>query len=128
MGGCRNHSEPITFVLPDVISGMILSWSGAVGAIPGGFVLCDGNNGTPNLLGKSIIGAGGAFAVSDNGGDTSHDHPDTFSLGDPDSTDAAGAGSDVDLATDTHAHPVNGSVSAKTTRSPYYALCFIMKT
>ena len=31
------------------VSGMILLWSGSTGNIPSGWVLCDGNSGTPNL-------------------------------------------------------------------------------
>ena len=31
------------------ISGMIIAWSGSVANIPTGFVLCDGNNSTPDL-------------------------------------------------------------------------------
>lgn len=37
-------------------SGVVVMWSGASTAIPDGFVLCDGNNGTPNLTGKFIVG------------------------------------------------------------------------
>lgn len=34
--------------------GLIFIWSGEVGNIPAGFSLCDGNNGTPNLVDKFI--------------------------------------------------------------------------
>lgn len=36
--------------------GMISMWSGAINAIPSGWVLCNGGNGTPNLSGKFIVG------------------------------------------------------------------------
>ena len=36
--------------------GVILLWSGAVNTIPSGWVLCDGQNGTPNLSHKFVIG------------------------------------------------------------------------
>lgn len=39
--------------------GGIIEWSGSVGTIPTGWALCDGNNGTPDLRGKFVIGAGG---------------------------------------------------------------------
>lgn len=42
---------------------MIVIWSGAIVDIPAGWVLCDGNNGTPDLRGVFIVGAGGALAV-----------------------------------------------------------------
>lgn len=40
-----------------VPSGGIIMWSGAVAAIPSGWYLCDGNNSTPDLRDKFIIGA-----------------------------------------------------------------------
>ena len=38
-------------------SGGIIMWSGTVATIPSGWYLCDGNNGTPDLTNKFIIGA-----------------------------------------------------------------------
>ena len=35
---------------------MIMMWSGAASDIPSGFVLCNGNNNTPNLLDKFVVG------------------------------------------------------------------------
>ena len=39
------------------VSGMIILWSGTIASIPTGFVLCDGQNNTPDLRDKFIIGA-----------------------------------------------------------------------
>ena len=39
-----------------VPAGCILMWSGALDAIPESWALCDGTNGTPNLLDKFILG------------------------------------------------------------------------
>lgn len=50
-----------------VPSGTIVMWSGADTAIPTGWKLCDGTNGTPDLRGKFIIGAGGAGGVAVKG-------------------------------------------------------------
>lgn len=36
--------------------GTVLMWSGNVAAIPAGFALCDGQNGTPDLRGRMILG------------------------------------------------------------------------
>lgn len=36
-------------------SGIILMWSGTINTIPIGWALCDGNNGTPNLLDRFVI-------------------------------------------------------------------------
>lgn len=54
--------------------GVIWMWSGAVVAIPTGWALCDGTSGTPDLRGKFIVGAGGAYAAGDTGGAANHDH------------------------------------------------------
>lgn len=49
-------------------SGGIVLWSGIVSNIPSGWVLCDGQNNTPDLRGKFIIGAGGSYNPSVTGG------------------------------------------------------------
>ena len=49
-------------------SGVIVMWSGSIAAIPSGCVICDGNNGTPNLRDRFAIGAGSAYAVGGTGG------------------------------------------------------------
>lgn len=48
--------------------GGIIMWSGAATAIPTGWKLCDGTNGTPNLRDKFIVGAGSGYAVGATGG------------------------------------------------------------
>ena len=53
------------------VSGMIILWSGNTGNIPSGFVLCDGNNGTPNLTDRFIVGAGAAYSPGATGGSSS---------------------------------------------------------
>ena len=80
-----------------VPTGCILLWSGATNAIPTGYAICDGNNGTPDLRNRFLLGAGDTYAVGAVGGNESatiatanlpsHDH--TFS------------------GTNTHSHPYN---------------------
>jgi len=53
-------------------SGLILLWHGSSASIPSGWVLCDGNNGTPNLRDKFIVGAGSTYAVAATGGEATH--------------------------------------------------------
>ena len=56
------------------VSGMIILWSGAADAIPTGFVLCDGNNSTPNLSGRFVVGydaSNSDYDVDDTGGSES---------------------------------------------------------
>ena len=38
-------------------TGLIAMWSGATSAIPSGWELCDGNNGTPDLRNRFVVGA-----------------------------------------------------------------------
>lgn len=47
------------------VSGMIIAFKGS--SIPSGWALCDGANGTPNLIGKFIRG-GSTFTAGDTGG------------------------------------------------------------
>jgi len=47
--------------------GAILLWSGSIVSIPDKWALCDGNNGTPNLQDKFVMGAG-TTAVGVTGG------------------------------------------------------------
>lgn len=48
--------------------GGIVMWSGAIDAIPDGWALCDGALGRPDLRGRFIVGAGGAYAPAAVGG------------------------------------------------------------
>lgn len=56
---------PNTSVFP---VGMITLWSGSVGTIPTGWHLCDGTNGTPNLMDRFVLGAGNTYAPGATGG------------------------------------------------------------
>lgn len=48
--------------------GGIIMWSGSVASIPTGWALCNGQNGTPNLQDRFIVGAGSAYNPNDVGG------------------------------------------------------------
>lgn len=49
-------------------AGAIILWSGSVGSIPTGWVLCNGSNGTPDLRNRFVVGAGSTYAVDATGG------------------------------------------------------------
>jgi len=55
-------------------SGGIIIWSGASTAIPSGWYLCDGNNSTPDLRNRFVVGATDTYNVGDTGGSNSADH------------------------------------------------------
>ena len=120
---------------------MIILWSGAVDAIPSGFVLCDGNNSTPNLSGRFVVGydaSNSDYDVNDTGGSESvtltlnqipaHTHninlavnsfyqePRNFGVG----TDGSANNSEDTGST--------GGGQSHENRPPFYALCYIMKT
>ena len=52
-------------------SGIITMWSGSANTIPTGWVLCDGENNTPDLRNRFIVGAGSTYAVGATGGSAS---------------------------------------------------------
>lgn len=63
VGGAKTFTSTVTtqqsFVGNGTIPiGGIIMWSGAIATIPTGWALCDGTNGTPNLLDRFIVGAG----------------------------------------------------------------------
>ena len=65
-----------TYAVPQ---GFIGLWSGAANAIPSGWVLCDGQNNTPDLRNRFVVGAGSNYAVDATGGSAdatlvSHSH------------------------------------------------------
>jgi len=53
-----------------VPQGVIVMWSGQTSAIPSGWALCDGTNGTPNLTNKFIRGATTSNELSTGGQDS----------------------------------------------------------
>ena len=57
--------------------GLIMMWSGSVASIPAGWALCDGQNGTPDLTDRFVIGAGGDLAPGATGGSSTHTHTAT---------------------------------------------------
>ena len=84
-------------------AGVILMWSGTLASIPAGWNLCDGNNGTPNLIAKFVRSI--ATASTEAG-----------STGGSDSVTLTGAQSG------TSAHGHSGSGSTNSTGSHNHAL------
>ena len=94
-----------------VPAGVIALWHGLASAIPAGWALCDGQNGTPDLRGRFVVGAGGeAYAVGDTGGAA------TDTLSKQDRTGGSVLGTMYIHTAQTHEN-----------RPPYYALCYIMR-
>lgn len=134
-------------------SGGIFLWSGSIGSIPAGYVLCNGSNGTPDLRDRFVVGAGSTYAVDATGGSAdavvvSHTH--TATVTDPGhvhtydpygpvfyvGTGGSFAGVQGPQTTNTGSavtgiSVTNASAGVSGTNAnlpPYYALCYIMKT
>ena len=129
--------------------GSIIMWSGAKDNIPQGWVLCDGNNSTPDLRGKFILGAGGKYNPNDVGGSETvtltldqmprHRHEYKFK-----GADNTGGWDSDNIFYDSTSHynddahsntkvteytggNSNGDTEPHNNMPPYYALCFIMR-
>jgi hypothetical protein len=140
----------VASVLP---TGMILLWSGSIGSIPAGFLLCDGTNSTPDLRDRFVVGAGSSYSVNQTGGSAdaivvSHTH--TATVTDPGhvhpfanpvvqlplgstatqlqavTTGALLTGSAVTGIT--VANATAGTSGTGQNIPPYFALCYIMKS
>jgi hypothetical protein len=138
-------------------AGMIIIWSGSLGSIPAGWVLCDGTNSTPDLRNRFVVAAGSTYAVGATGGSAnsivvSHTHTATSVVTDPGhfhnivnadqfgppasanavgNTPTAGFISTASAVTGITVATTNTSAGVSGTNAnlpPYYALAYIMKT
>jgi len=129
--------------------GGIIMWSGSIATIPTGWALCDGNNGTPNLTDRFVIGSGNSYSVDATGGskdaivvshthsisDPGHLHPVPNSSAAGPNISAFGQGDVNNQGTYNTSSAITG-ISIQSTGSsgtnanlpPYYALAFIMRT
>lgn len=118
-------------------AGTIVIWSGETGAIPGGWALCNGENGTPDLRGRFVLGGGGTYDPGATGGSeevklTSDQIPSHYHKLFVSENGLSGSGMDVfsygknGVYTSTYTGAVGGS-KAHSNMPPYYALCYIMK-
>jgi len=64
----QDFSDVVAGLNKAMPSGGIIAWAYSIASIPTGWYLCDGNNGTPNLVGQFIQGAGSGYAVGATGG------------------------------------------------------------
>ena len=134
------------------LKGMIVMWSGTIGSIPTGWKLCDGQNGTPDLRSRFVIGAAGIGSVVDapltvkefkpegNKGGTetetlkieqipSHTHAHTAYYANFKHSGGAAEGSTRDDGDGSFGvtSTATGGGQAHNNMPPYYALAYIMK-
>ena len=87
-------------------SGAIMMWNGTNANIPSGFVLCDGNNGTPDLTDKFILGRGASSNSGNSGGSN------TVTLAETNlPSHSHGAGNYVTSNTGAHSHTLSGNTN-----------------
>ena len=126
------------------VTGMIILWSGAADAIPTGFTLCNGQNNTPDLRGRFVVGyhdSNTDYDVDDTGGSESvtltvnqipaHTHTHTKAThpsGSGPEQNQSGGPEDRTNFGDTGTTSSTGGGQSHENRPPYYALCYIMKT
>jgi hypothetical protein len=138
------------FVQDSLPTGIILLWAGAVSAIPTGWALCNGSNGTPDLRNRFVVGAGSTYTVGGTGGsadaivvshthtatvtDPGHVHTGALRTFAPSGQAASGspnfvATQDTGSATTgiTVSNSTEGSSGTNANLPPYYALAYIMK-
>ena len=139
-------------------SGLIAIWKGSTSTIPDGWILCDGQNGTPDLRDKFVLGAGNSYSVDSTGGEEthvltveempSHSHDTAHNIKTTifktRQLDGAGYPNyehqyvySANNANEDYAYEFTynksilsdtGGNSAHNNMPPYYALCYIMKT
>ena len=66
LGELRDSLEAARLFL--VPRGSVLLWHGSSDAIPKGWAICDGTQGTPDLRDRFVIGAGGKYGLEATGG------------------------------------------------------------
>lgn len=119
-----------------IVKGIIVMWSGPVEQIPTGWALCNGQNGTPNLCDRFIVGAGNSYAVASTGGAATvtltveqmpaHSHRYSHIVTSIDGGGNFPANNNDSPLRDFDTNTVGGN-QAHENRPPYYALAFIMK-
>jgi len=138
------------YVAAVIPSGVIVIWSGSAGAIPSGWNLCNGSNGTPDLRDRFVVGAGSTYAVGNTGGtkdaivvshshsisDSGHSHDvriPSRAIGN--NATALYSTSDGSTKSTVTSESANTGISINSTGDsgtnanlpPYYALCYIQK-
>ena len=71
----NSHFNPVTQECTDKWDspkGLISLWSGSLSDIPVGWALCDGNNGTPNMINRFVMGTNSESSIGTLGGSSTH--------------------------------------------------------
>lgn len=96
--------------------------------LPDGFIICNGQQDTPDLRDQFIVAAGDTYAVDETGGVVVHTHffEDNLHSHDFDKVGAdVNAGASID--SESTAEEASGSTDNTSSLPPFYALVFLMK-
>lgn len=129
---------PAAAAAAGVPSGGIIVWPGSIATIPSGYVICDGNNLTPNFTDKFVAHADADAAGTKNVGDTGGENTHVLSEAElfPHTHTCAEAHISTSVRTEAAATKTagastsgsTGSGTAHENRPPYAAYAFVMKT
>ena len=126
----RKRSLPRPFVQPEIFSGLVCMWSGNIGNLPSGWVLCDGNNGTPDLRDKFVVAAGTTYLRGLQSGGLSHYH-EFLSNGhqhDMDSVSPLEINAGVEFNDIFNSVSDAGDTDTSSNLPVWYSIAYIMKT
>ena len=138
-----------------IAAGIIVMWSGYAENVPEGWFICDGQNGTPDLRNRFIVGAGDKYTHGEMGGEDSitlnlnQVPPHSHGVTDPGHSHSLSHFRDSstdedDCSLKVYARDNNDTKSTSTgytgisiknavggvpheNRPPYFALCFLMR-
>jgi len=108
-----DHQPPYITLIPVKASSKARLVPGIIGFfrgnnVPDGWILCDGNNGTKNLIDFFIKGDN---TSGNNGGSSTHTHSYSGSSNESSSSVNVSSGSDISVPVGTHTHTTNHSHS-----------------
>lgn len=106
---------------------IIAIWSGAIVDIPANWQLCDGTNGTPDLVREMVRGSHGSYAIGETGGNASHIHGFTSDGHTHDHTGSTTLGFGETMNRFPNSNTDSGYTDETENVPPYYALAFIMR-
>lgn len=112
--------------------GVILPWYAKSGEFPGGWAVCDGTNGTPDLRDRFLIGVSDMAEVGKSVGKNEHSHTFTGRTNtcranpDPKAIGAQKRGSTSVAGLD-HSHPLSGATVSESHIPPSVTVLYMMK-
>ncbi len=62
----------VTATAKNIAKGMIVMWYGSADEVPSGWAICNGENGTPDLRDRFVLGAGKSYSLNATGGEKTH--------------------------------------------------------